>query len=601
MDDVVINPVDIQIQRLDTIGDPDIQGLSDVLIDCVEGGASVSFMFPMSREKAERFWHTVSVSVNRGERILLIAQDNSEKIIGTVQIILNQPENQPHRADIAKMLVHRRSRRQGIGAALLAAAEQSALSAGKTLNCSSSTVHRQRRRRAIIFKPGVATLRRNPQLRPLARRPPLRHNDFLQIATQLNRPPKNFTAAGRAVRFHTRGAQIMSEPQSTPETPPASPPLRSVHTSSFAQILDHFGMSLAVTTYQAGKLVLLRPERRDATPVINTHFRDFRKPMGFAWERGRFALGAASEVWEFHDIPAVARKLEKSESSMTCDAVFLPRSCDFTGDVQIHEMAWLPQPGSSALSELWFINTRFSCLATRSNQYSFIPRWQPPFVTALAPEDRCHLNGMCLRDNEIRYVTALGESDSSAGWRENKRAGGILIDVKSNQIITRGLSMPHSPRFHNGKLWLLESGNGGVGVVDQTTGKYQEICRLPGFTRGLDFAGPYAFVGLSQVRETAVFSGIAIAETPQAERNCGVWAIDTRTAQIVGFVKFTDAVQEIFAVQALTGLRWPEVLTDDQKRIAETYELPDEALRKVPPQMRQLAGKPSLDAGPSSS
>jgi uncharacterized protein (TIGR03032 family) len=134
---------------------------------------------------------------------------------------------------------------------------------------------------------------------------------------------------------------------------------------------------------------------------------------------------------------------------------------------------------------------------------------------------------------------------------------------------------------------VLESGNGGVGVIDEGTGKYREVCRLPGFTRGLDFAGPYAFVGLSQVRDSAVFSGITIAESPQNERCCGVWAIDTRSGQIAGFVRFTDAVQEIFAVQALAGLRRPEVLSEDQKRIDETYELPDDALLLVPPEMRQ--------------
>jgi uncharacterized protein (TIGR03032 family) len=368
-------------------------------------------------------------------------------------------------------------------------------------------------------------------------------------------------------------------------------PLRSVHTNTFAQILHRYGVSLAVTTYQAGKLVLLRPESRDGGLVVNTHFRNFRKPMGFTWERGRFAIGTTSEVWEFHDIPAVGPKLDAFESGPKCDAVFLPRACHMTGDVQIHEMVWLPSkataaPVSANLSELWFVNTRFSCLATRSEQYSFVPRWKPPFITALTPEDRCHLNGIAIRDSEIRYVTALGTTDGPAGWRENKRAGGVLMEVKSQQIITRGLSMPHSPRWYNGKLWILESGNGGVGVVDDRAGSYQEVYRLPGFTRGMDFAGPYAFIGLSQVRESAVFSGIAIAEKPQNERFCGVWAIDTRNGQIVGFVKFMDAVQEIFAVQVLAGLRWPEVLNEEQKQISETYELPDEALRQVPPELR---------------
>ena len=123
----------IQIRCLQTIGNHEIQGLSDVLIDCVEGGASVSFMLPMSRAKAEAFWHNTSASVARGERVVLAAEDAAGTIVGTVQVIWAQPENQPHRGDLAKMLVHRQARRRGIGAALLAAAERSALSAGKTL------------------------------------------------------------------------------------------------------------------------------------------------------------------------------------------------------------------------------------------------------------------------------------------------------------------------------------------------------------------------------------------------------------------------------------------------------------------------------------
>jgi uncharacterized protein (TIGR03032 family) len=254
-------------------------------------------------------------------------------------------------------------------------------------------------------------------------------------------------------------------------------------------------------------------------------------------------------------------------------------------------MLWVPQPADTVtgkgLSELWFINTRFSCLATRSDIYSFIPRWKPKFISALAPEDRCHLNGFCLRDGAPRYITALGATDQPGGWRADRPTGGVLIDIPTDQIIAAGLSMPHSPRWHNNRLWLLESGNGGVGTVDPATGQYTEICRLPGFTRGFDFAGPYAFIGLSKVRESAVFSGIAIAQMPQSDRKCGVWIIDTRTGQVAGFVQFTDAVQEIFAIQALRGIRWPEVLNEDPKRMAETYELPDEALELVPAEMHQ--------------
>jgi uncharacterized protein (TIGR03032 family) len=398
----------------------------------------------------------------------------------------------------------------------------------------------------------------------------------------------------------------MSEPNS--EKGEAGPkadtdsPLRSVHTTSFPPIARSFG-ALAVTTYQAGKLVFLRPERQETDWVLNTHFRNARKPMGLAWEPGRMALGTATEVWEYHDMPAVAAKLNTADSPRKHDACFLPRTAHITGDVQVHEMVWLPPPikprashpsasppDAADFSELWFVNTRFSCLATRSNIFSFIPRWRPPFIDGLAPEDRCHLNGLALRDGKVRYVTALGATNKPGGWRENKRSGGVLIDVTTDQTLCSGLSMPHSPRWHDEKLWLLESGNGGVGLVDEKTGKYTEIIRLPGFTRGIDFAGPYAFVGLSQVRETAVFSGIAIAEMKQEDRCCGVWVIDTRTAKIAGFVKFTQGVQEIFAVQVLTGLQWPEVLNEGE-RLAESFELPDHALRQVPAAMREPSRK----------
>jgi uncharacterized protein (TIGR03032 family) len=382
----------------------------------------------------------------------------------------------------------------------------------------------------------------------------------------------------------------MTESLPSPADDLAKASLHSVHTTSVPAILQQLGSCLAVTTYQAGKLVLLRAEPRDgqaAGPVLNTHFRAFGKPMGFAWEPGRFALGTHTDVWEFHDMPAVARKLDTTESPAKHDAAFLPRTAHVTGDVQVHEMVWVPRAKNEpGISELWFVNTRFSCLATRSDLYSFVPRWKPPFISALAPADRCHLNGIALRDGKPRYVTALGDTDTPGGWRDNKRSGGVLMDITSDEIVLRGLSMPHSPRWHNGKLWVLESGNGGVGTVDLSTGTYQELCRLPGFTRGLDFAGPYAFIGLSQVRESAVFSGIAIAEMKQEDRCCGIGVVDTRSGQIAGYVKFTDGVQEIFAVQVLNGLRWPEVLSENRERIADSYELANDALKLVPAELQ---------------
>jgi len=356
-----------------------------------------------------------------------------------------------------------------------------------------------------------------------------------------------------------------------PDDPPA--PLRSVHTSNFPGLLDQLGISLLVTTYQAGKLVFLRADGG----VLNTHFRDLPAPMGVALQGNRLAIGGPWSVWEFHNVPAVARKLEPAGLH---DACFLPRLMHITGSVQIHEMAWVGD-------ELWFVNTRFSCLCTRDLHHSFVPRWRPPFVSALAPQDRCHLNGLGIVDGQPRYVTALGLTDTPGGWRGNKKDGGVLLEVPSGEVVTRGLSMPHSPRWYGGRLWLLESGQSGLGVVDLPSGRYQALTQLPGFTRGLDFHGSLAFVGLSQVRESAVFSGIPITEGSR-ERWCGVWVVDLRSGETIAFVRFEDQVQEIFGVQVLHGIRYPELLNETQnERVTDSFVLPDEALREVPAELRQ--------------
>jgi uncharacterized protein (TIGR03032 family) len=350
-------------------------------------------------------------------------------------------------------------------------------------------------------------------------------------------------------------------------------PLRSVHTTNFPAILEHLQSSLLVTTYQAGKLVVLRSDGG----VLNTHFRAFNKPMGMAVGRGRLAIGTAVDVWEFRNVPAVSAKLEPPGKH---DAVYLPRSAHVTGDVQIHEMAYVDD-------EVLFVNTRFSCLARHDPEHSFAPTWRPKFISAYTPDDRCHLNGLCVIDGRPRWVTALGETDTAGGWRENKKNGGILIDLETNEIVTRGLSMPHSPRWHAGRLWLLESGTGSLGFIDPASGKYESIVRLDGFTRGLEMVGNLAFIGLSQVRETAVFSGIQITERLQeTERTCGVWVVDIQRGEVVAFLKFEDAVQEIFAVALLPGQRFPDLINDNAEIVGSSFVLPDEALRDVPAELR---------------
>ncbi len=370
---------------------------------------------------------------------------------------------------------------------------------------------------------------------------------------------------------HLTGVEATNS-NGTAESPAVPEPMRSIHTSNVPEILAHFGMSLLVTTYQAGRLVILRNDGG----VLNTHFRMFPKPMGLALAPNRLAIGCERDIGEFHNVPVVGSKIEPLGKH---DACFLPRVSHATGDVQIHELAWIGD-------DVWFINTRFSCLCTRSHNNSFQPRWRPPFITQLAPEDRCHLNGLCVVDGRIKYVSALGETNEPGGWRQNKRDGGILMDIETNEVVARGLSMPHSPRWYRDRLWVLNSGEGGLGFIDPLTGRYELVAELPGFTRGLDFVGPLAFIGLSQVRESAIFSGIKIADRPPEERSCGVWIVHIETGEMVGFVKFEEAVQEIFAVQILHNARFPELVNDDNELLNNSFVLPDEALADVPEVLR---------------
>lgn len=343
--------------------------------------------------------------------------------------------------------------------------------------------------------------------------------------------------------------------------------LSSVHTRSFAQVLQTAGISLAVSTYQAGKLVLVRGDGEG----VNTNFKEMRKPMGIAFDGARLAVGTANEVQEFQSVPAMAPRLEPPSR---VDAAWLPRSIHFTGNIDIHEMAW-------AGGELWAVNTRFCCLCTFDPASSFVPRWKPSFLSALTPEDRCHLNGMGLRDQQVRYVTLLGRSDVAGGWRERKADGGELIDLQGERVLCEGLSMPHSPRWYRNQLWVLESGNGGLCRVDPVTGRRETVVELPGFTRGLDFHGPLAFVGLSQVRESAVFAKLPLTERLR-ERTCGIWIVNIEQGRIVAFLRFEDAVQEIFAVTVLPGARYPELVLPGDASVADAFVLPEAALRDVP-------------------
>ena len=304
------------------------------------------------------------------------------------------------------------------------------------------------------------------------------------------------------------------------------------YTNSFVDILEKFGLSVIVTTYQAGLVMSL--SAKDRKPLID--YASFPKPMGMTAKRDKVWAGLGHEIWEFVNFKEAAKQIEPKG---TYAAAYIPLNIHNSGDIDIHEMEYCN-------GELYFINTKFSCLCKYDPNHSFKPIWKPPFISDLLPVDKCHLNGLAIKENRPKYVTALGRSDEPLGWRKNKQNGGILMDIENNDILIEGLSMPHSPRWYRGKIWYQESGKGTLSYFDPITKEKVDVVQIPGFTRGLTFAGDLAFVGVSKVRESATFGALPI--TKLEKRVAGVWIVHTTAKKILGYFAFERGVDEIFAV-----------------------------------------------------
>ena len=337
----------------------------------------------------------------------------------------------------------------------------------------------------------------------------------------------------------------MTDPKATAPAPsPPATPVHFEHSTGLGPLLARLNLSVVISTYQAGKLITVGTHEGR----VDLRFHHFEQAMGVARTPRGLAVGTKRQIWFLNGSTEVAPRIPPAGRH---DVALLAAHAHFTGPVMGHEMA-------HADGDLWFLNTLFSCVCTLKPDYHFVPRWRPPFVTALAAEDRCHLNGLAMEHNRPRFVTCLGETDTAGGWRANKAAGGCLIDVPADRVVLRGLSMPHSPRVHGGQLLFAHSGYGQLNRVDATGGAVETVAELPGYTRGMDLHGPYAFVGLSRIRETSVFGGLPIADR-RGELRCGLAVLDLASGTTAATLFFTSGVEEIFEVKVLPGYRNPIV------------------------------------------
>jgi uncharacterized protein (TIGR03032 family) len=341
------------------------------------------------------------------------------------------------------------------------------------------------------------------------------------------------------------------------------PWLEVTSSRDFAEWLAQQQISLGFTTYQSGKLFLLGRNQRGA---LSIHERTLSRVMGMWGSEQTLWMSTLYQIWRFENA------LRPGETFQGYDRLYIPKIGYTTGDLDVHDIA-IEDSG-----RLVFVSTKFGCLATLNERYSFTPLWKPPCLSKLVPEDRCHLNGLALEDGKARYVTAVSTSDVSEGWRDRRRDGGVIIRAPDGTEITGGLSMPHSPRMHKGELWVLNSGQGYLGKIDCKTGKFEPVAFCPGYLRGLTFVDDFAIVGLSQPRHDKTFSGLPLDEElsrRNVDSRCGLQVIDLTTGVIVHWLRLEGIVRELYDVVTLPGVVRPMALGFQTTEIQQIISIGD--------------------------
>lgn len=342
---------------------------------------------------------------------------------------------------------------------------------------------------------------------------------------------------------------------------PAERPVFEIFTSrGFESWLNACNANIAFTTYQVGKIFFIGIKSDGKLWVFN---RDIGHCLGLAISGPDLWVAGGPQIYRYRD----AMIAESRRASEGPDAYFVPQLAYFTGDLDTHDVA-VDKDG-----RVLFVNTRFNCLATVSETHSFKALWKPTFISRLAAEDRCHLNGVALVDGRPKYVTCVSQSDTFDGWRDHRANGGVVIDIDSGEIVCSGLSMPHSPRWHDGRLWVLNSGTGQLGRINFESRTFEPVCFCPGYLRGLNFIDRrFALVGLSKPRNDHTFSGLPLQDALQ-QRNvtarCGIYVVDTATGDIAHSVTIEGIVTELYDVAVVPGVRQAAMvglISEEQKR-----------------------------------
>ena len=332
--------------------------------------------------------------------------------------------------------------------------------------------------------------------------------------------------------------------------------------SGLSAFLNVNNIALAFTSYQTGQLYLVGS---GVDGKLNLHHAQYPQAMGIVGDSQRLYLGTLTQVVRMENVLSLGQVANNAH-----DKVYVPRNTHTTGSVDIHEL------GIRKNGRLVFVNTRYSCLCEPSVTHSFKPVWKPQFISKIAPEDRCHLNGLAMVSGEPKYVTAVCRSDVVDGWRDRRHDGGVVIDIDTDEIMVEGLSMPHSPRWFDNKLWVLNSGSGELGWIEPESKRFNPVAFFPGFLRGLAFHGNHAIVTLSKPRHGR-FEGLELdtrLKDKDADSWCGVHIINMQNGDVAHWFRFDGAITELFDVCVIPGVKSPITLGTQSPEIRDfiTYE-----------------------------
>lgn len=319
-------------------------------------------------------------------------------------------------------------------------------------------------------------------------------------------------------------------------------------TPAFAKILSELGSTLLVTAYAPGRLIKISAENENR---LSVEMSNFQRPMGIAVAGDAFAIATRQEIIHFHRAAGFSPENIPDESFNAYDSLFLPRQINFTGEVDLHDLAF-------GNGDLYGVNTGFSCIVRVNHTASWEPVWLPPSLKIPQPGDWYHLNGMAMHQGKPRYVSSLGKGNKPNAWRDALPYGGMLWDIDANAPLLENLPMPHSPRMAGENLWMLLSATGELIKVNLEKNEYQIHARVPALLRGMAITEQYCIVGASRIRQNA--SAARHLYIGVEESWAGVLIIDRYTGAIAAELRFEAGIEDLFDIAILPGIRNPKII-----------------------------------------